>query len=73
MLVSSWHRDENRCQVAIGCGGRGREEGLGDDGDEDYRIPSKEWDHVEMEMEMLAKDGVSVKRRSGGMREALVG
>ena len=37
MLVSSWHHDENRCQVAMGCGGG--EEGLGYDGDEDYRIP----------------------------------
>ena len=33
-------------------------------------FPSKEWD--DEEMEMLAKDGVSVKR-SGGMREALAG
>ena len=29
----------DRCQVAIGRGGRGWEEGLGNDGDEDHRIP----------------------------------
>lgn len=34
-------------------------------------FPSKESD--DEEMEMLAKDGDSMKRRSGGMREALVG
>ena len=34
-------------------------------------VPSKEWD--DEEMEMLAKNGDSVNRSFGGMREALGG